>query len=151
MGTKMTLITIGKLKSGPWYDLSQDYLKRLTPALQVYSLDGRHKLPPAERIQREGELIIQKIPAKAMVIICDEKGKNMTSIQFANNIVAPNPRNLCFIIGGAYGLSESVRNRADAEISFGSSTWPHLMVRVMLLEQLYRAQQILVGHPYHKD
>jgi len=144
-----TLITVGKMKPGPWLELAQEYKKRLRMPLSIHEVELRQKLPSTLRKQQEGELIQQKIPPGSVVITLDEKGKSYTSEQFAQKLIAPS-HSLCFVIGGAYGLSDAVQSQAQHKIAFGPATWPHLMVRVMLLEQLYRAQQILAGHPYHK-
>ncbi len=146
----LTLITVGKMKPGPWLDLAQEYTKRLRIPLTIHEVEIKQKLPPTLRKLQEGLLIQQKIPSTAMLVALDENGKSYTSEQFARKLIEPS-HPLCFIIGGAYGLSDDILKQAQYNIAFGAATWPHLMVRVMLLEQLYRAQQILRGHPYHKE
>ncbi|MEN8236426.1 MAG: 23S rRNA (pseudouridine(1915)-N(3))-methyltransferase RlmH [Pseudomonadota bacterium] len=148
----LTLITVGKMKPGPWRELTQEYTKRLSGPLTIHEVEIRQKLPPALRKQQEGALIQQKIPPESMLIALDENGDSYTSKQFADKFVESlQTSSLCIVIGGAYGLSDEILNKARYKIAFGCMTWPHLMVRVMLLEQLYRAQQILHGHPYHKE
>ena len=101
----------------------------------------------------EGELLLQAIDPDSIVIGLDERGTSLTSPEFAN--VFEHYRNegiksLTFLIGGADGLSDAVRSRCQRLLSFGRMTWPHLLVRGLLVEQIYRAQQILSGHPYHR-
>jgi 23S rRNA (pseudouridine1915-N3)-methyltransferase len=88
------------------------------------------------------------------VIVLDEKGRDMTSVALANHLqeyyTSPSGQSLVFIIGGADGLDDSIIQSAQLHLSFGKQTWPHMMVRLMLVEQLYRIQTILTGHPYHR-
>lgn len=103
---------------------------------------------------REGDLILNAIPKGATVIALDERGKKMRSTSFAEkirNYQDQGSTNLVFLIGGADGYDPKVKERAQLKISFGQLTWPHMMMRAMLAEQLYRASTILQGHPYHKD
>jgi 23S rRNA (pseudouridine1915-N3)-methyltransferase len=102
---------------------------------------------------REGELIVGALPASAPFVALDERGVQWSSRALAEQIAIWRDRGspeLAFAIGGADGLHSMVLDRADVILSLGSMTWPHLLVRGMLLEQLYRAQQILAGHPYHR-
>ena len=118
----------------------------------IHEVELKQKLPAPLRKQNEGELIKQKIPLSATLIALDENGTSYTSEQFVRKLIEPlQSSSLCFVIGGAYGLSDEILGQAKDKIALGKMTWPHLMVRVMLLEQLYRAQQILAGHPYHKE
>ena len=99
------------------------------------------------------ELLRAAVPEGATLAALDERGTRMDSRQFADRIAAwrAGGRDLAFVIGGADGLDAGLLAGADVKLSLGSMTWPHMMVRVMLMEQLYRAQQILAGHPYHKS
>jgi len=111
-------------------------------------------LPPAQLKAREAELILAAIPAGALLIALDERGQSWSSREFAERLSQWRDHgvaNIAFAIGGADGLGGMVIERADAVLSLGAMTWPHLVVRSLLLEQLYRAQQILAGHPYHRD
>jgi len=108
--------------------------------------------PKASTSLQEAPLILKHIPDKAFVIALDERGESFSSLDFAKKITkwgdaAPE---LVFLIGGADGFDKTVREKANFLLSFGKQTWPHMMVRVMLLEQIYRAQQITAGHPYHR-
>lgn len=117
-------------------------------------LEEKRKLPPAQLQVREAELILAALPAGARLVALDERGQQWSSRDFADRLAAWRDQGvatLAFAIGGAEGLGYPVIERADAVMSLGTMTWPHLLVRGMLLEQLYRAQQILAGHPYHRD
>jgi len=111
-------------------------------------------LPPPQLKSREAELILAAVPAGATLIALDAKGAGWTSRDLAGRLAVWRDSGVAaaaFAIGGAEGLDETVIARADAALSLGAMTWPHLLVRVMLLEQLYRAQQISAGHPYHRE
>ena len=84
-----------------------------------------------------------------VIVALDERGKSLGSAEFCKQLYAW--ENVTFVIGGADGLDEEIRKKADFLLSFGKQTWPHMLVRVMLLEQIYRAQQIASGHPYHRE
>ncbi len=100
----------------------------------------------------ENEKLLASIPAKSFVVVCDERGKDLSSREFADKIAVWQERgDLVFIIGGADGVTDDLRSRADFVLGLGRKTWPHRLLRVMLIEQLYRAQQINAGHPYHRD
>jgi 23S rRNA (pseudouridine1915-N3)-methyltransferase len=103
---------------------------------------------------REAALILAALPADARLVALDERGATWTSRQFADRLAGWRDGGagvLAFAIGGADGLGQAVIERADAVLSLGQMTWPHLLARSLLLEQLYRTQQILAGHPYHRD
>jgi len=103
---------------------------------------------------REAELILAAVPPGALLVALDERGRPWSSRELAERLAAWRDRGvttLAFAIGGADGLGPAVIERADAVVSLGAMTWQHLLVRSLLLEQLYRAQQILAGHPYHRD
>jgi 23S rRNA (pseudouridine1915-N3)-methyltransferase len=123
------------------------------PRPAIVEVDERRSLPPAQLKAREGELILGALPAGVPFVTLDERGIQWSSRTLAERIAAWRDRGspeLAFAIGGADGLHSMVLDRADVALSLGSMTWPHLLVRGMLLEQLYRAQQILAGHPYHR-
>ena len=104
-------------------------------------------------MEREGELILAALPAGARFVALDQRGAAWTSRDFADRLASwrdSGTAALAFAIGGAEGLAAAVIDRADTVLSLGMMTWPHFLVRGMLLEQLYRAQQILAGHPYHR-
>ncbi|MCL2474329.1 MAG: 23S rRNA (pseudouridine(1915)-N(3))-methyltransferase RlmH [Alphaproteobacteria bacterium] len=150
---KMMILAIGKAK-GAETAFIDEYKKRLGDAVSIQELVYSKNLPPEEQKKAEGALILNAIPKSGFVVLLDEHGKNMTSRDFADSIQkweSLSVKNLVFIIGGAFGVSDEVKQKADAAIAFGSWTWAHKLVRVMLMEQIYRAKQILQGHPYHKE
>ncbi len=150
---KITILAIGKAR-GIEAEWCAEYAKRLISDMTVKELAASKSLPPAETQKVEGELLLKNIPAKSFVVALDERGKDISSRELATKMKGWQEQGfgqLVFLIGGADGLTESVKQRANFALSFGHATWPHRLVRVMLLEQLYRAQQINNGHPYHRD
>ena len=130
------------------------YAGRLASPVTIVELEEKRRLPPAALKLREAELILAARPAGARLVALDQTGAAWTSRGFADRLAAwrdGGTAALAFAIGGAEGLGAAVVERADAVVSLGLMTWPHLFVRSMLLEQLYRAQQIHAGHPYHRD
>lgn len=124
------------------------------PPPSIIELEEKRKLPPGQLQAREAELILAALPAGARLVALDEHGAPWSSRELAERLAGWRDHGtaaLAFAIGGAEGLGRAVLERADAVLSLGTMTWPHLLVRGMLLEQLYRAQQILAGHPYHRD
>lgn len=150
---RLTLIAVGRAKRGPEQELFNAYLKRLRPGLDLIEVEEKRPLAGVELMAREAELLSDKIPAGAYLIALDERGKAMSSRGFAEKIsdLQDTGRDAAFIIGGADGLDERLRAKADLLLGFGPQTWPHMLVRAMLAEQIYRAQSILAGHPYHRD
>lgn len=106
------------------------------------------------RRAREGEALLAALPDGGRVVALDERGRSEASEAFATRLGRwrdDGVRTVGFIIGGADGLDDAVRKKADLVLSFGAFTWPHMLVRAMLAEQIYRAQSILAGHPYHRS
>ena len=137
----MLLLAIGRAGQSPEADLVARYAKRLRPALRVIELpDGRGS--PAEIKRHEATTLLAALPAKSFLIMLDQDGETLDSIGLSLRLTAwqSTSRPLAFMIGGAEGLDASVRSRADAALSLGKLTWPHLLARVMVVEQLYRAQ-----------
>jgi 23S rRNA (pseudouridine1915-N3)-methyltransferase len=123
------------------------------PPPAIVEVNERRSPQPVQLKAREGELILGALPAGIPFVALDERGVHWSSRALAERIAVWRDRGspeLAFAVGGADGLHSTVLDRADVTLSLGSMTWPHLLVRGMLLEQLYRAQQILVGHPYHR-
>jgi len=149
---RIKIISVGHSKRrSPYRDLFDDYAKRLNWSLDDHEIDARKFADSAS----QAEKIIESLPdTGAYVFALDERGKTLSSPDIADKLQQLQLQNFSpavFIIGGADGLDKKVRERADYLMSFGKQTWPHQMVRVMLLEQIYRAQQILSGHPYHRE
>jgi 23S rRNA (pseudouridine1915-N3)-methyltransferase len=150
---KISILAIGKLR-GPEAEGCAEYQKRLKGDIIIREMTAPKSLPPAAMQKAEAELLLKAIPAKSFVVLLDERGKDLSSREFAakvKNWQEQSFANLVFLIGGVDGVTDDVRKRADFMLGFGRATWPHRLVRVMLLEQLYRAQQINAGHPYHRD
>ena len=150
---KVTVCAVGRLKAGPERELIDRFSKRISWPFEIREVEERRKLSPAELTAREGELLDAACPAGAVRVVLDERGKTMGSAAFAERIGGWRDagRDVAFLIGGADGHAENSRKSADLLLSFGAATWPHMLVRVMLVEQVYRAQQILSGHPYHRE
>ncbi len=154
---KVSLIVVGRLRKGPEAALIEDYLTRferigrnmgLGPVSMIEVEDKKGGGKPAE-----AALLAKSLPENATLVVLDERGKLLTSPEFANKISDwrdQGQANLAFMIGGADGLDASLLARADLKLSFGKMVWPHMLARVMLAEQLYRAASILSGAPYHR-
>lgn len=145
-----SLYAIGSFKKGPEKDLFETYQKRLKSSFTL--IEGTLKESPNSK-ELEAQWFLSKIPVKSYLIVLDERGKDLSSEEFAKTLEKLSLEGIShvsFLIGGAHGLSTKIQQKANLMIRFGKMTWPHLMVRAMLLEQLYRAQQILLNHPYHK-
>ena len=155
---RMTLIAVGRAKPDPVRDLYDRYAERLghgpLGGLTLKEVEERRPLPPEELKRREAELLLGALPKGARLIALDECGKTLTSGDFAALLGRwrdDGTQDLAFAIGGADGLDASVREAAARTISLGAMTWPHMLTRALLAEQLYRAQSILSGHPYHRE
>ena len=147
----MRLIAVGKQRAGPEAELFARYSARLRPALTLIEVaDGRGAA--AEIKRREGEGLLAALPAGGLAVALDLGAPCPGSEGLARLLERwlGLSRPVCFLIGGAEGLDGPVLARADHALSLGAMTWPHMLVRPMLAEQLYRAQAILAGHPYHR-
>jgi len=158
---EITIIAVGKIKEKYLKEGIAEYLKRLSPyaRLTVIEVDDENapeNLSPAEAekvVKKEGERILAKLHPSSFVVALDLKGKNLSSEELASFISEKNlygQSKLTFIIGGSLGLSKDVLERADFKLSFGRMTFPHQLMRLILLEQIYRAFKIIRGEPYHK-
>jgi 23S rRNA (pseudouridine1915-N3)-methyltransferase len=147
-------LTIGRLRGGTLKELQTHYAGRIAPPPAIVEFEVRQRLPTAILKEREAELILKALPSGTPLIALDQHGALWSSREFATQVALWRDRGcgeLAFAIGGAEGLGAAVLERAQTAMSLGPLTWPHLLVRGMLLEQLYRAQQILAGHPYHRE
>ena len=132
----------------------EDYARRLTWPLELREVELCQTLPPQKRKISEAEKLLAAVPTGAILVALDEKGEALSSREFARKLGAwrdDGVANLAFFIGGADGLDPSVKEKVALVLSLGPMTWPHLLVRGMLAEQLYRVQSILTGHPYHRE
>ena len=150
---RILVAAIGRAKAGPHLALERFYAERLSWKVTLAELEEKRRLPVPELREKEGALLLERLPAGAVAVALDERGATISSAKFAEKLGfwENDGREIAFLIGGADGHAEAVRKRADLLLGFGAMTWPHLLVRGMLFEQLYRAQQILAGHPYHRE
>ena len=145
---KVTILAIGKCKSkSPEAQIIEEYLKRSSWNIQIKEKDNSNQEDEAKFLQGQ-------IPGGAKVIVLDERGENIKSLELAAKIEkwqSDGCSELCFIIGGADGHLQSTRDKADLILSFGKLTLPHMLMRAVLSEQIYRVQKIIEGHPYHRE
>jgi 23S rRNA (pseudouridine1915-N3)-methyltransferase len=150
---KIMVVAIGRAKASPERELFQTYSARLPWAVELKEIEIKKESDTNVRRNLEGEALLGSVPPQARLVALDERGRAETSGEFATRIGRwqdDGARTIVFLIGGADGLNEAVRSRADTVLSFGALTWPHMLVRALLAEQLYRAHSILSGHPYHR-
>ncbi len=158
---RLVVIAIGRLKQGPERELAERYQKRFDDigrklgfrGVEMVEIPESRARDAATRIAEEATAIAAATPEKSVLVTLDERGENIDSAAFARHLERWRDRSVSstiFVIGGADGLSPDLRRNGKLAIAFGAATWPHQMVRIMLLEQLYRAATILAGHPYHR-
>jgi 23S rRNA (pseudouridine1915-N3)-methyltransferase len=158
---RLVVVAIGRLRQGPERELAERYRERFDDigrklgfrGLEIHEIPESRAGEAAMRIAEEAAAISAAIPAKSALVALDEHGDNIDSTAFAQHLGRwrdQSAANTIFVIGGADGLSPDLRRKARLTLAFGSATWPHQMVRIMLLEQIYRAATILAGHPYHR-
>ena len=154
---RLIIAAVGRLKAGPERDLIDDYLKRTTATgrplalgpVDVIEIDERKARDRASQSAR----LLDTVPSGAVTVALDERGKQMASPDFAKLIARERDAGapaVVFLIGGADGHDKSLRSTVNHTLSFGQMVWPHMLARVMLTEQLYRAASILSGGPYHR-
>ena len=159
---RLVVIAIGRMKQGPERKLADRYRERFDDTgrklgfrgLEIHEIPESRARDAATRIAEEANAIAAAIPEKSVLVALDERGENIDSTVFSRYLAHWRDQgtgSTMFMIGGADGLSPELRRKAGLRIAFGSATWPHQMVRIMLLEQLYRAATILAGHPYHRS
>lgn len=158
---RLVILAVGHARGTPEGALTEDYVGRaraLGKRLGFITVQAEEvpvsKLREAKaRIAEEGERLASRVPAGAQAVFLDSRGKGMTSESFAEMLAAmrdAGARDLVFLIGGPDGLDPGPSVKSSRSLAFGQQTWPHLMVRAMLAEQIYRALTILSGHPYHR-
>ena len=151
----INIIAIGKFNNSPEKEIYLEYVKRLKWKIELRELELKNSasLSVAEVKAGEGDLLLKALKPSSKLIALDENGRQFSSREFADKIKDfgnSGQSDLTFVIGGANGLSPEVLQRAELKISLGKMTLPHLLVRAVLAEQIYRAQTIIAGHPYHK-
>lgn len=154
---KIKLIAVGKTDSSAIEGLYNEYIRRLS-RMGDFSLEiipdvkNTKNLSQVEQKTREGEAILSSVSSTDIVILLDERGREYTSMEFAAYLqkhMNSGIRTLCFVIGGPYGFSDAVYNRANGKISLSRMTFSHQMIRLFFIEQIYRAHTIMAGLPYH--
>ena len=158
---RISLFAVGRLKSGPEKELASRYLDRFAKAGPAVGLEfarlteiAESKASNADTRKKEEAAALEKaLPEGSLLLLLDERGKSLTSEAFAETVSRfrdSGKRDLMIAIGGAVGLDPARHSRADGVLNLGTMTWPHLLVRILISEQLYRTVTILSGHPYHR-
>jgi 23S rRNA (pseudouridine1915-N3)-methyltransferase len=162
---RLVVIAVGRLKQGPERELAERYHKRFEDigrklgfrGLEIHEIPESRARDAATRMTEEAAAILAAAPENSVLVSLDERGENIDTSRFAAQISKWRDQAVAstvFVIGGADGLSPELgangKFKGKLKLAFGAATWPHQMVRVMLLEQLYRAATILAGHPYHR-
>ncbi len=154
---KLHVCAVGRLRSGPAREMIDDYVQRFDRTGRALSLGPlvEHEVEDKKNagVAAEAALLARAVPAGAVLVSMDERGRVLSSPEFASLLAGwrdGGRQDVAFVIGGADGIDVSLRERAEISVSFGSMVWPHMLVRVMLVEQLYRATTILAGLPYHR-
>jgi 23S rRNA (pseudouridine1915-N3)-methyltransferase len=159
---RIVVAAVGRLKQGPERELAERYRKRIADtgrgigigAFDLIEIKESRARDPARRMLEESIAIANIIPDGAAIVLLDGRGESVSSASFAARLqgwrVQDKPA-VVFVVGGHDGLAPSLREKSHLALGFGNATWPHQLVRIMLLEQLYRAATILAGHPYHRS
>jgi 23S rRNA (pseudouridine1915-N3)-methyltransferase len=159
---RLVIAAVGRLKAGPERELAERYRDRSARIgralgirdIEIVEIRESRAREAERRLVEEAVAVATLVPEGTAVVVLDPRGENLASDAFAvqlRTFRAAGRSALCFVIGGADGLADGLRQRADLTIAFGTAIWPHQLVRIMLLEQIYRALTILSGHPYHRD
>jgi 23S rRNA (pseudouridine1915-N3)-methyltransferase len=151
---RIQVAAVGRARAGPEAALFAHFSQRINVwPFELREVDLKRNVPAGQSSAAEGELLLATLPDGAHVVVLDEGGKQLSSEAIAGmmgDLQDSGCREVAFLIGGADGHSPAVLARADQKLAFGHNTWPHMLVRGLLAEQIYRAQQILAGHPYHR-
>jgi 23S rRNA (pseudouridine1915-N3)-methyltransferase len=158
---RLVVAAIGRLKDGPERELAERYRKRAEQTgrrigfrdTEIVEIRESRAQEVSKRMTEESIALANIIPERAIIILLDERGESLDSATLANRLAKWRDDGrpaAVFIIGGDDGLAPTLRDRSTVKLAFGAATWPHQLVRVMLLEQLYRAVTVLSGHPYHR-
>jgi len=156
---KITLLTVGKTTNQHLIKLQEEYQNRLKfyitfELVVIPELKNTKSLSITEQVEKEADLILKQIELNDKVVLLDEKGKQFTSVGFSEYIakkIMDSHKRMIFVVGGPYGFSERVYQRANNKISLSTMTFSHQMIRLIFIEQLYRALTILKGEPYHHE
>src|SRR2546421_625110 len=158
---RIVIAAVGRLKRGPEQDLSERYRERAVKSgrgiglrsLDVIEIAESRARDAQRRMLEESIALANVIPKDAATVLLDPRGQALDSNAFTKRLRGWNDggRDVAFVIGGPDGLAPTLTDKADLHLAFGALTWPHQLVRIMLLEQIYRSVTILSGHPYHRD
>jgi 23S rRNA (pseudouridine1915-N3)-methyltransferase len=151
---RIIIAAVGKLRDPPSRAMFDAYAGRITWTMALREVEAKRAAPVAQTKAEEARLLLEAVGERAVVVALDERGQDWSSAELARRIGGwrdDGAAELAFAIGGADGHGEALLARAAARLAFGRMTWPHRLARVMLAEQIYRAQQILAGHPYHRE
>jgi len=150
---KIAIVAVGRLKRGPLRELFEGYAGRMRWSLDVHEIDPGREPTADQRRDSEASALLKHAETRDVLVALDEKGVDLDSPALARQIEQwqlDSRGSAAFLIGGPDGLAPAVTKQADMVLSFGRATWPHLLVRAMLAEQLYRAETLISGHPYHR-
>ena len=158
---RIVVAAVGRLKRGPEHDLSERYRARVVKSGRAIGLRSLDVIEIAEsrardaqrRTMEESIALANVIPKGAATVLLDPRGQSLDSNALTKRLRGWNDagRDVAFVIGGPDGLAPTLSDQVDLHLAFGALTWPHQLVRIMLLEQIYRAVTIMSGHPYHRD
>jgi len=156
---KITLLTVGKTTNPHLIKLQEEYLNRLKfyipfEMVVIPELKNTKSMSVSEQVEKEADMILKQIELNDKVVLLDEKGKQFSSVAFSEYIakkIMSSHKRMIFVIGGPYGFSERIYQRANNKISLSTMTFSHQMIRLIFVEQLYRAMTILKGEPYHHE
>ena len=158
---RIVVAAVGRLKRGPEVELAERYRERAVKSgrgvglrsLEIVEIAESRARDAQRRMLEESIALANVIPERAAVVLLDSKGEALDSNGFVKRLRGWNDsgRDVAFVIGGPDGLAPTLSDEADVHLAFGALTWPHQLMRVMLLEQIYRAITILSGHPYHRE
>lgn len=159
---RLHISAIGKLKTGPEKMLANDYAGRIetfgrkagVTSLKISEWSESQNPNVKSRMEEEAKILLSNVPQGAITFVLDERGKSHSSKDFSGLIrrhADQGANDICFLIGGPDGHDPTTRTKANYLIALGAMTWPHRLVRIMLLEQIYRSLTIIVNHPYHRS
>ena len=151
---RVLISAIGKMKAGPELELCHSYIRRLSWQVDIKESDAKKSLPAKEKQIQESELLLASCKGYDVVVALDEDGKTPSSQEFAAQLKTwqvGGKSKVAFLIGGSDGHTDALLKASHMQLSLGKMTWPHMLARAMLCEQLYRAHAILAGHPYHRE
>lgn len=147
----ISVVCVGKLKEKFWVDACGEYIKRLSRFCDTNIIELQES--KSDSVKEESDTILKALPKNAFIVALDVKGKSLSSEQLAlkiSELTVGGVSHICFVIGGSNGYDDRVRAQADLKLSFSAFTFPHQLMRVILLEQVYRAFKINAGEKYHK-